>query len=309
MNKEEFNCILNATEGQLDIIIYNQDNILLAEQWHAPTSGAEILTPALQSACKIYDIDISNIKHYACVHGPGSFTGIRIIMSTVGAIRRVTGARNCSIDYMQALATTAQNSLQDILQFNLYTQEETLNQGLYESLICVITHARRNLVHCEYFKINFNGLPTSKAKVFLCSPQELVLEWQKLVEDMKGLQEKTLQDAPDRQQKHNTHSKIYVIGSGLKRNQKNIDEYLSKNPEIRNKLHYLPQVHPTTQSLWALAKEANYHHNDLEPLYIRPCDAVDNLSHIAKKQGMDADKAHARLKELLQIPVSKSILD
>ena len=40
----------------------------------------------------------------------------------------------------------------------------------------------------------------------------------------------------------------------------------------------LPADQPRTEDIWTLALHAVYDHDDIEPLYIRPCDAVDVLS-------------------------------
>ena len=39
--------------------------------------------------------------------------------------------------------------------------------------------------------------------------------------------------------------------------------------------------------------------HDVEPLYMRDCDAVGNLDHIARERGEDPAHAHAELQRLL----------
>ncbi len=259
-------CVLNASEGQLDIILADtqaKDSLLVAQSWQAPTRGAEILTPALQSLLHIQKLNPSHITHFACVHGPGSFTGIRLIMGTVAAIRRITGASNASIDYMQALALTAQHSLEESGALATSLTEQTC--------IAVFTHARRNLVHAQFFQLG-HALPYPLGPAQLLSPEDACTHMQ----DLRAAG------------KH-----IYMLGSGLKRNAAIFDAHAAD-------IFALPYVHPSAKALYELSLAASYTNQDLEPLYIRPCDAVENLNSIAQKQGMDSAKAHETLASLLK---------
>ncbi len=315
-------CVLNAAEGQLDIILYEFPQVhtsettpytpshsgvseshtgnshaylstpcpqmLCAQQWHAPTKGAELLTPALQSLCALQKIALKDICHFACVHGPGSFTGIRLTMGTVAAIRRITGAHNASIDYMQALALTGALAISP-----LFAQKKLH--------FCVLTHAKRHVVHCQYFTCaisqespsSWHSFPQAHSPAFLCAPQDIFTQ---------------LPPAMRKEEEKNTP--IFLLGSGLVRHeeiltpliqdQRQIFQDISENPSLATSPFMLPIEHPSPAALCLLASTASYHQQDIDPLYVRPCDAVENLSHIAQKQGMDADKAHARLAEILR---------
>ena len=133
--------------------------------------------------------------------------------------------------------------------------------------IGVITHARRDLVHYQAFACAINALPAPLAAVDLIPPQEAA---QHLRDD--GVQA--------------------VIGSALARHT------VFANMGIP----VCADTQPQATDLWALAKAADYKHEDIAPLYVRPCDAVENLDHIARKQGMDPATAHERLNALLSAP-------
>ncbi len=302
-------CLLNAAEGQLDIILYESSQlatsrpsmlcpqnprILCAQSWLAPTKGAELLTPALQSLCTLQKIPLKDITHFACVHGPGSFTGIRLTMSTVAAIRRITGASNASIDYMQALALTAALNLAPV-----FAKKE-----LY---FCVLTHAKRHVVHCQYFSLSAQQeaheycenvmhdahtgmpnpfgtppyLPQSQGPAFLCAPENIL--------------------AHKPQTLHTHKAPLFILGSGLMRH------YEVISPLLQAQDFALPLEQPSPKALCLLAENVSYHEHDLEPLYVRPCDAVENLNAIAQKQGMDATQAHARLQILLNARPEENI--
>ncbi len=271
-------CVLNAAEGQLDILLASEEHMLTAQSWHAPTRGAEILTPALQSTLRIQKLTPAHITHFACVHGPGSFTGLRLTMGTVAAIRRITKAVNASIDYMQALALTACDALGANAQPNTQQGAQQQAQDITYT-ICVLTHARRQLVHAQWYTCTPENLPKAHGPAELISPQALLTQWQAYA---------------------NQDQRLYVLGSGLERN---AATFADAPPCVQ----VLRFAHPSPKALMTLAKEAEYHSQDLEPLYIRPCDAVENLDHIAQKQGMDAGKAHEKLAQLLTKPTTSDI--
>ncbi len=252
-------CVLNAAEGQLNIIIGTSEGILCSQNWatsaKGPIKGAEILTPALDNVLTLSGLNASSIERWACVYGPGSFTGIRLVLGTVAAIRRITKAQNAAIDFLQALAFDAQNMCKC-----------SPDQGE----IWVLTHARRSMVHVQCFRPNVYGIPKP------LGPAKLSL----------------IQDVNNQIQKGSSGS--IILGSGFERNKNEI------LPALQGNFKIIEHVNPTPNALWQMSFVANYHTNDIEPLYIRPCDAIENLDSIAQKQGMEPQIAHARLNELLK---------
>ena len=65
---------------------------------------SEKLLPLIDSTLKECNITIKDIDVLACTTGPGSFTGIRIGLSTVKALSKVTGAKIFCIDSLKLLA-------------------------------------------------------------------------------------------------------------------------------------------------------------------------------------------------------------
>ena len=247
--------VLNAAEGVLDMVAgrAGEEDILCAQQWTAPTRGTEILAPALVDMLRILGQKPADVRQWASVAGPGSFTGVRLTLTTVAAIRRATGAVVAGLDYMQALACTAQR-----------VTAHTAASGH----IWVLTHARRDLVHCQAFARQGGDMPRPLAAVELMAPAEAA---QRMLVSPPG---------------------SVVLGSGVARNAEALAPALAVLPA-------LAETRPDARDLWRLAGQAQYSATDVEPLYIRPCDAVDNLNHIAQKQGMEPEAAHARLAELL----------
>jgi tRNA threonylcarbamoyl adenosine modification protein YeaZ len=56
---------------------------------------------------------------------------------------------------------------------------------------------------------------------------------------------------------------------------------------------------PSPEDLLLLARHAEYGRRDIEALYVRPCDAAENLESIAARRGEDPASAKARLESLL----------
>ena len=166
---------------------------------------------------------------------------------------------------MQALATTA-----------------VMRRGmLYGGHIWVLTHARRNLVHCQPFISYGPEIPAQPLQgVTLCTPAEAVAA---ITAD--------------------TADATLVCGTGLRRNA-DACAPLENLPAVT----CLPAcIHASTEALCLLARHGDYAPEDIEPLYVRPCDAVDNLPDLARRQGRDSDAATAELERLLHLAPGSEI--
>ena len=268
--------ILNAAEGALQIVVTEDERLLCVQEWHKADRATEILAPALSEICATLGMAPSAFRRIACVRGPGSFTGIRLVLTTAAALRRVGQARLAGLDYMQALATSA------VLQHNLF----------YGTPVWVLTHARRNLVHCQPFMSYGPQIPAQPSEaVDLCSPQEALRR-------MQAAQHNPLPEgtAP--------HRCIHVCGSGLARNAEVFDDLAGMHmvvaPEQVEMLALPRLICPDTASLCLLARHGDYFDADIEPLYVRPCDAVENLPQLAPRMGMTGEHALAALDSMLE---------
>lgn len=251
--------VLNAAEGCLQIAVTENEGLLAFEEWFQPAQATETLAWALDGICHRLDIAPASFRRIACVTGPGSFTGIRLVLSTAAALRRTGRAMLGSLDYMQALATTA--------AMNLYL--------LYRQKIWVLTHARRDLVHARPFISLGPIIPACPtAEIALISPEEA----------------KSLIDAED----------CFVCGSALARYPKLFEPSWANFAREKGPRLVPTITRPAPGSLCLLARHADYFDEDLEPLYVRPCDAVENLPQIAEKMSRDPQKTAADLERMLQ---------
>ncbi|MDE5832304.1 MAG: tRNA (adenosine(37)-N6)-threonylcarbamoyltransferase complex dimerization subunit type 1 TsaB [Desulfovibrio sp.] len=244
--------ILNACEGVLQIGLTNDEIPLCFEEWRAPGRATEILAPALKEICERTGIKPRDFRRIACVAGPGSFTGIRLILTTAAALRRTSAAQLAGLNYLQALATTA-----------------SIWRGLlYPARIRVITRARRDLVcYQEYIAYGPQIPAQSAGEIMLLSPA--------------AARAKFLSDP------------CFVCGSGLSFFPPAPDEDFGEAILMRE------LNRPGFDSLRLLARHGDYFSRDIEPLYIRPCDAAENVASLAEKRGGDGEDARAKLEACL----------
>ena len=97
---------------------------------------SENLMPLIDELLKRNNIDIKEINLIACCVGPGSFTGIRIGVSTIKPIAEVLGIKVVSVTSLETLARNIENG------------------GTIISLI----DARNNQVYCGIFDGNYNQI-------------------------------------------------------------------------------------------------------------------------------------------------------
>lgn len=252
--------VLNAAGGVLQILVSENGQCRCFEEWRDSNRATELLAPALQHICAALGIAAAGFRRIACVSGPGSFTGIRLTLATAAALRRCGRAQLASLDFLQALATSA-----------------VMRRGLlYPGKVVVITHARRDLVHYRPFCSYGPQIPAQAlAPVSLISPAEAL---------------RLIAEQP-----------CHVCGSGLGRNLRFFTpEATGKGPPGAPEAVLMPDLaEPDAPALALLARHGDYFPRDIEPLYVRPCDAVENLVELAARQGMDGASAQARLQELL----------
>lgn len=271
MNGTGRELILNAAEGALQIILTENGRLLASQEWHRPERATEILAPALREMFQRLELGAADLRRIACVRGPGSFTGIRLVLATAAALRRVGGALLAGLDYMQALATSA-----------------VMARGmLWGGQVHVITHARRNLVHYQPFMAYGPVIPAyAAAEVRLLPPAEAL-------EAVNA----AVMNRAEHEPADSRAGLPLVCGSALARNA------LFAPLDERHDLAALPRlIQPTQEALCLLACHGDYFAADVEPLYVRPCDAVENLPELSRRQGLDAAATLAELERLLHLP-------
>lgn len=230
--------VLNACEGVLQIALTENEKPLCFQEWFDARKATEILAPALREIFARTGRAAVHIRRIGCFAGPGSFTGIRLALATASALRRAGHAQLASLDYLQALATSA------VCQRGL----------LYPGRVIAITHARHDLLHFQMFCSYGPQIPAQPVtETRLLSPRDALT---------------AMAEAP-----------CLVAGSGIKRHAelflpKATGQGLDGAPDAT----VLPElVRPNLTALCLLARHGDYFPRDIEPKYVRGCDAAENL--------------------------------
>lgn len=254
---------INAAEGMVQLAFANEDGRLLCgTQIAAASRGAEILAPALDAALTLLDKKPGNIARVAAVTGPGSFTGIRLAISTAGGIARAVNAKQAPLDYMRLIAWQC-------LPFLAIAEEN--------AVIWVITRARRDLVYSQAFTRNSSISPAPTALTGIETACVSSGQAARLILDTAACKA----------------GRVLLAGSGVTENQEALIRHLSIPGAPR--MIMLPVTSPTVETLISAAMNAAYAYEDLAPGYIRPSDAEENLPRIAAALGLDPAEAVERL--------------
>jgi tRNA threonylcarbamoyladenosine biosynthesis protein TsaB len=129
-----------------DIILY--DAIINVDLNHS-----EVLLPAIDQACLQTKIKISEIDLFACTIGPGSFTGLRIGVSTLKGLMLATGKPAVGISSLAALA---------------------LNVGKSSKIICSLMDAGRGQVYAASYRYNKLGFLDQIGADKAVDPREII---------------------------------------------------------------------------------------------------------------------------------------
>ncbi len=254
---------LNAAEGRIQFTVSQEKTLLVAQEWHAPSNGVELLVPALQHAFALAGLSLHEISRIACVRGPGSFTGLRLALATAASLRRgvqaVTGTpvAQAGLNYLELLAAGP--------------------AWLPHDVLWTLTHARRDLVHVQGFRLSPSqpDRPAPFTEAFAADLPEAA-------RIMAGYSE----------------SSACALGSGLTRN---AHAFAALWKEAGINIMPLPARfdQASCAALADLADRAQYSGEDVQPLYVRLSDAEEQLPAIAQRLGADPEESLRRLAEAL----------
>ena len=251
MPHNTFLLVLNSAEGVLQIVLGRDDPAGVALAWNesvpAASQGAELLAPALARGLAAMGAEPARIRRIACVTGPGSFTGLRLASATAAGLAAATGALSAGLPLLPVLAASAAPALEPS-----------------DTTVGVLTHARRNLVHVQVFRL--------REGIF--SPLTSI----KVLDPASALQCIAAVD-----------SRAVVLGSGLSRNpQVQVEAGLrALGPEFE---------HPAPEVLLRAADTLVFGSEPVVPLYVRPSDAEENLPTLSANLGLDPAEAEAALR-------------
>jgi tRNA threonylcarbamoyladenosine biosynthesis protein TsaB len=124
------------------IAFLDQKKILAEVYLDAGGGHAEVLLPALEKLFLLTGLTMERIDLLVCTTGPGSFTGVRIGVSTIKGLALATGKPIVGVSTLEALA------------MNVFPSRR---------LICPLLDARKNQVYAGLYLLGPDGLPEAVA--------------------------------------------------------------------------------------------------------------------------------------------------
>jgi tRNA threonylcarbamoyladenosine biosynthesis protein TsaB len=107
----------------------------------------------MDDACRLLNVKIAEIDLFACTLGPGSFTGLRIGISTLKGLMLATGKPAAGVSSLSALA---------------------LNADQKGSIICSMMDAGRGQVYLAYYQHDKNGFLNQLEGARAIDPHDIV---------------------------------------------------------------------------------------------------------------------------------------
>lgn len=129
---------LDSTENTASVAITEDDKLIASSVINAGRSHSELLLPLIQNLLEYNKLKASDIDLFACSVGPGSFTGVRIGVSTVKGLAFGLNKACVGISTLEGLA---------------------YNYIGFNGIICPCMDARRSQLYNAIFRIQ-NGVIT-----------------------------------------------------------------------------------------------------------------------------------------------------
>lgn len=122
---------IDCSSSSLSVCIEKDDHILYSIYLDTTKTHSETLMPNIEYALAKSKININDIDVYGVTVGPGSYTGLRIGVSTVKALAQVANKSVASISSLKALAVQALPSSKYICPV-LDARNDQIYSGLYK---------------------------------------------------------------------------------------------------------------------------------------------------------------------------------
>lgn len=127
---------IDTTTKKAQVALKKNDEIIFKAIDNEITHSEKLL-PLLSECLKESDTKLSDIDLFACVQGPGSFTGVRIGIATVKALTKVTKKEIFGTTSLKLLALDALNSSTSVPKHILSLMNAKNNRVYYELFDCI----------------------------------------------------------------------------------------------------------------------------------------------------------------------------
>ena len=134
--------VIDTSSQTCSVAIFKNSQLKIEITTTNSKTHSKDLLSIIDNAFYLAKIDISEIDYFAIVKGPGSFTGLRIGISTIKAFCFTHQKKVCTISSLEALASSCSTS----------------------KLICPIIDARKNELYFSFYKYEFSVLKEKKTE-------------------------------------------------------------------------------------------------------------------------------------------------
>ena len=134
--------VLDASEQGLQLVLGGRipsgPALLAGQYWSVPGRTTSVLAPALEQVLAGFELTLSDLRGVACVHGPGSFTGLRIVLSFAAGLMTGAGVPLAGLNRLELIARSA---------------VPALNHDAEARSLAVGTYARRGQIYLQGFRL------------------------------------------------------------------------------------------------------------------------------------------------------------
>jgi tRNA threonylcarbamoyladenosine biosynthesis protein TsaB len=121
---------LDTCDSRGSVAVLRDVNVLEVLTHESAEDYSSWLLPAVQSVLKAAGLNMENVDAYAVASGPGSFTGLRVGLTTVKAWSEVYGRPIADVSRLEALAAQAEGGAKAVAVF-LDAHREQVFGALY----------------------------------------------------------------------------------------------------------------------------------------------------------------------------------
>jgi tRNA threonylcarbamoyladenosine biosynthesis protein TsaB len=146
------------------VAVLEDDIVVYDVMINAGKNHSEVLLPAIGQACAGSGVHIRQIDLFACTLGPGSFTGLRIGLSTLKGLMMATGKPGAGVSSLHALALNARHctgtvaAMMDAGRGQLYLAYFRSDEdGFLHPLGPEAATAPQNIADCPYEEVVYVG--------------------------------------------------------------------------------------------------------------------------------------------------------
>jgi tRNA threonylcarbamoyladenosine biosynthesis protein TsaB len=126
---------VDTTTFSGSVALLRKTTLLAEVNLESPMTHSEKLLPAVDFILESNSLDIQDIDGYALSVGPGSFTGIRIGLSTIKSFGWASGKPIAPVSTLEALALKLKDPQKRLLSPLLDAKKGEIYAGLFESRV------------------------------------------------------------------------------------------------------------------------------------------------------------------------------